>query len=49
MAYKIIAVVFLINALLLFNQCISFKNHLNRKSIASEQLKLCFTFPKAKL
>lgn len=49
MAYKIIAVVFFNQCIVFINQCISFKNHLNRKSIASDQLKLCFTFPKAKL
>lgn len=56
MVYKIIAVVFIINALFfiinalffLINALV-FKNHHNKKSIASDKLKLCFTSPKAKL
>lgn len=49
MVYKIIAVVFIINALFFLINALVFKNHHNKKSIASDKLKLCFTSPKAKL
>lgn len=49
MVYKIIAVVFIINALFFLISALVFKNHHNKKSIASDKLKLCFTSPKAKL